>query len=182
MAQTVILGEFLNAVEKDTLEETRENARQLVDTINDFITQQIKESRKSGTTVKLVKLTQSIQMLFAYIERHEIAVTKVYSEDRSTLLHVNLDKTEEEIIEDRKRRQECVLMDAEQDIETTQKQLASSIRSAIFWLQGGLEDLENGHQPNSLGILQGNGVEIDRLCGVLNTKKEALAQLKRALR
>ncbi len=131
------------------------------------------------------RYTGTLQFLLAELEAHQVAFTYLFGDESEPqkVTGIKLTPTQEELDEARTWRQKCALLEAEQNVVNTKKLLERYIRSTIDTLTRDLRDLneENGYF-NSLGILQGNGVEIDRLCGVLDAQKKGLALLKQALR
>ena len=72
-------------------------------------------------------------------------------------------------------------MDATRRYETARGNLAVQIEFLRRELDRAVGRMNEGDCPNSLGILQGNGVEVDRLCGELARTREAAAAAQRLL-
>jgi len=72
-------------------------------------------------------------------------------------------------------------MDATRRYETARGNLAVQIEYLRRELDRAVERMNDGDCPNSLGILQGNGVEVDRLCGELARTREAAAAAQKLL-
>ena len=73
--------------------------------------------------------------------------------------------------------------DATREYENVQASLASTMDYCHRELGRALADLKaTGRVPNSLGVLQGNGVEVDRLCGELIRTRQAAAAAQSLLR
>jgi hypothetical protein len=71
---------------------------------------------------------------------------------------------------------------ATRDYENTR----TTLTTALEYCHGQLEQAERelkkeGRAPNSLGVLQGNGVEVDRLCGELAHTRQAAEAAKELL-
>jgi hypothetical protein len=65
-------------------------------------------------------------------------------------------------------------MGAAREYESVQANLASVMEYCRRQLERAQRELnDEGRVPNSLGILQGNGVEVDRLCGELSRTRQA---------
>ena len=57
---------------------------------------------------------------------------------------------------------------ATREYEARRDLLAEAIGQCRQMLINAARELDRGYRPNSLGILQGNGVAVDRLCGELD--------------
>jgi hypothetical protein len=66
-----------------------------------------------------------------------------------------------------------------EDVRTALGSQLEYIRRVVERAQRELN--EEGRTPNPLGILQGNGVEVDRLCGELARTREAAAAAQKLL-
>ena len=54
------------------------------------------------------------------------------------------------------------------EYEARRDRLAEAIDQCRRTLIDAAREMDRGYRPNSLGILQGNGVAVDRLCGELD--------------
>ena len=65
-------------------------------------------------------------------------------------------------------------MGAACEYENTRTQLSSAMEYCRRQIERAKRDLDTeGRVPNSLGVLQGNGIEVDRLCGELTRTRQA---------
>jgi hypothetical protein len=72
--------------------------------------------------------------------------------------------------------------DAALRYEAVRRELEGSIKFCHEQLGRALQELQiGGQQPNSLGLLQNNGAEVDRLCGELARTREAAAATQQLL-